>query len=97
MARKEGDGPSEDVNHSRVLAATRGLAAKLIPFLSLSLDTYKLLRFVRSIEPCYLAMLDAPHNALRAARVGSCTMLTAIDDFHCVWEVLTHMPIACAR
>ena len=84
MARKEGAGQSEGANHSRVLAATRGLAAKLIPFLPLSLDTYKFLRFVLSIEPCYLAMLDAPHNALRAARVGPCTMLRAIEDFYCV-------------
>ena len=80
-----------------MLAATRGLAAKLISFLPLSLETYKFLRFVLSIEPCYLAMLDAPHKALRSARVGSCTMLRAIEDFYCVREVLTYIPIACAR
>ncbi len=61
MARKEGDGPSEDANHSKVLAATRGLAAKIIPLIPLSSISYKLLRFVLIIVPYYIGMIDTPH------------------------------------
>ncbi len=85
MARKEGDGQSEGANHSRVLATTRGLATKITPLLPFNSNSYKLLRFVLIIVPKYLGILDTPPEALCAMRVGSCTILTAIKDFYCVW------------